>query len=196
MSSTTPPTESTPIDESHDQGRSERPATAFDIGNVVGNIARRIEQGSLSTGDLAELRRISPNKPFTPALWRTLISLEMETSPGWISQHMWERRWATLFMSMAFCPDLHSYEVPLGQALARAGWSELRFVRLMRAEKETLEKHIRRVSEYLANKSQPANWTDVGLLLFYQSGDAGERIRLSISRRFYSELYENEKREQ
>lgn len=165
----------------------------LNLGKAVGKIAGLLKQeGALSTGDIADLRRISPDQPFTPALWRILQMLEIHESPKWISQKQWERRWATLMMGMAHCAGLHEYEVPLGRALAEAGWSELRFVQLMRADDETLETTLRRVAQYLASKNQPANWTDVARLLFYQSGDAGEDIRLSISRSYYTMLYKKE----
>jgi len=165
----------------------------IEYGKIVGKVASMMEQeGALSTGEMADLRRISPDQPFTPALWRLLMLLKLDESPGWIRQEHWERRWATLFMGMAHCAGLHKYEISLGEALAEAGWSELRFVQLMRAKEETLETHLRRVAQFLASKNQEANWTDVARLLFYQSGDAGEKARLSISRDYYTKIYRNE----
>jgi CRISPR system Cascade subunit CasB len=165
----------------------------IDYGKIVGTIAGMMQQeGALSTGEMADLRRISPDQPFTPSLWRILTLQDLDNSPPWLSQGQWERRWATLFMGMANCSGLHNYSTSLGAALAEAGWSELRFVQLMRAKDETLETHLRRVAQFLASKNQEANWTDVARLLFSQSGDPGERIRLSISRDYYSRIYSKE----
>lgn len=163
-----------------------------DYGQAVGRIASMMEQqGNLSRGDLAELRRISPNEPFTPALWRLLLILNLDES-RWRQQEIWERRWAALFMGMAHCIGLHSYQTSFGQALAEAGWSELRFVQLMRARDDTLEKHLRRVAQFLSSKHQEANWTDVAWLLFSQSGETAKKVRLNISRSYYSTLYAQE----
>jgi|GEM_PF-440545 CRISPR system Cascade subunit CasB len=177
----------------------EGPATAIDttesrrstidFGKAVGKIASMMQGDGLSTGDMAELRRISPDRPFTPALWRLLLTLELDESPEWLSQKTRERRWATLLMGMAHCAGLHDYHTSFGKALAEAGWSELRFVQLMRAKGQTLEKHLRRVAQFLSGKNQQANWVDVLWLLFSQSGEKGENIRLSISRSYYSALY-------
>ncbi len=165
----------------------------IDYGKIVGALAGMMQQeGALSTGEMADLRRISPDQPFTPALWRILLMQNLDKSPPWISQEQWERRWATLFMGMANCSGLHNYSISLGAALAEAGWSELRFVQFMLAKDETLEKHLRRVAQFLSSKNQEANWTDLARLLFFQSGDAGERIRLSISRDYYSRIYTKE----
>jgi len=165
----------------------------IEYGKIVGSIASMMKkEGALSTGEMADLRRISPDQPFTPALWRILLMLDLDNPPGWISRETWERRWATLFMGMAHCAGLHNFDIPLGRALAEAGWSDLRFVQLMRATDETLETHLRRVAQFLAGKNQGANWTDVARLLFYQSGETSEKVRLSISRDYYSMLYKKE----
>lgn len=169
------------------------------LGKSVGQAAGLLGSERLSNGDRAALRRISPDAPFTPALWKVLHRLNQHDAPGWIGQETWERRWATLLMGMAFCvspsSNLHEYDVPLGEALLNAGWSELRFVRLLRSEGEALEVELRRVAQYLASKSQPANWSDVAYLLFYQTGDTGEDIRLSIARDYYGARYAEEQSE-
>jgi CRISPR system Cascade subunit CasB len=171
----------------------ETKTVKIDYSRAVGKIARMMESKSnLSRGDLAELRRVSSDEPFTPALWRLLLLLNLDESPHWIKQQKWERRWAILMMGMAHCAGLHDYNISLGQALAQAGWSELRFVQLMRAKGTILEKHLRRVAQFLSSKNQSADWTDVARLLFFQSGDNAENVRLDISRNYYSTVYAQE----
>lgn len=209
--------EEPPASEAADE--EERPS----LGKSVGQAAGLLGSERLSNGDRAALRRISPEAPFTPALWKVLYRLEQHEAPGWFGsgtreerQRMWERRWATLLMGMAFCArpqeadrrkrHLHDYETPLGAALfdaggseTRAGWSELRFVRLLRSSGEALEVEIRRVAQYLASKSQPANWADMARLLFNQPNDLSltardiaEKCRLSIARAYYGARYKSE----
>lgn len=166
----------------------------LDLGKAVGRIAAMMNQdGRMSTGEMAELRRISADEPFTPALWRTLLALDLNAHPQWMKPATRERRWAVLLMTMTLAPQLHQFEISLGRALADAGWSELRFVQLMRARDTQLAQHLRRVAQYLAGKNQQANWTDIALLLFYQSGEAAENIRLKIARNYYHALYKAEK---
>lgn len=145
----------------------------------------------LSNGDRAALRRIDLDTPVTPTLWKVLFDLKQDESKG-MPQTKWEQRWATLLMGMAHCAGLHDYDVPLGQALAEAGWAEPRFVRLLEADDETLPVLLRRMAQYLASKQQPANWDDVRKLLFYQSGETAENIRLSIARPYYRTLHAQE----
>ena len=163
------------------------------VNKAAGFLASSI---ALSNGDRAELRRISPDRPFTPALWKVLLALEGEGAEVGVGDGQRERHWATLLMGMAFCvsphENLHRYGVPLGKALGEAGWTELRFVRLLRADGAALDVHIRRVAQYLASKSQSANWADVAYLLFTQSSGRADEVRLSIARSYYRALYEKE----
>jgi CRISPR system Cascade subunit CasB len=188
MSETTDatPTETTPSAEEH---ADERPS----LNASVGSAAALIGAEHFGNGDRAALRRISPEASFTPALWKVLHQIGQHDAPDWISQKEWERRWATLLMGLAFCVEpgrtLHEYDVPLGRALFAAGWSELRFVRLLRSTGEGLDVELRRVAQYLDSKAQPANWADVARLLFYQSGDTADDIRLSIARDYYGARY-------
>lgn len=156
----------------------------------IGKMAKMMaKEGALSTGALAELRRISPQNPFTPALWNLLLDLDEAEPWGGLPRDVYERRMATLAMGMAICAGLHNYKVPLGRALAEAGWSKLRFVRLMETHGETLEKHVRRMAQYLASKSQSANWVDVGWLLIGQDWTTAKETRLRISRSYYGTLH-------
>lgn len=167
--------------------------TETNLRSVVGRVARIISGDGLSTGDVAELRRISPERPYTPALWKLLLAC---VPPPWTAgpdQDEKERRWAALFMGMAMTQGLHTPEVPLGAALARAGWSELRFVRLMRERGDALTAQVRRMASYLGSKSQPADWTEVAHLLLDQEGVWAERHRMRIARSYYSTLYNQER---
>lgn len=179
-----PETEASPDTET-DNDESISPSQS--VGRAAGML--HPEEGSLPNGDRAALRRIDLDQPVTSTLWKVLFALDQDESPDWISQTKWEQRWATLLMGMAHCAGLHDYDVPLGQALAEAGWAETRFVRLLEADDETLPVLLRRMAQYLASKQQPANWDDVRRLLFYQSGDTAEDIRLSIARSYYRTLY-------
>ena len=169
-------------------------AAAPDLRITVGKIASYLTrdqyaEGGISTGDLAELRRIDPQEPFTPALWKIL--LKFVPNHERLSERQ-ERQWAILLMAMGTCVGLHSPATPFGEALAKAGWSELRFVRLMEARGEHLVKQIRRLSQYLASKNQEADWSDAAWLLFVQEGKKATKIRQNIARDYYKRLYVEE----
>ncbi len=181
-----PPTESS---------ATERP----NLATAVGRAAQMIhpDDGSLPNGDRAALRRVNPEAPVTPALWKVLHGLNIpEPDPQYgtsdAATARYERNWGLLLMGMAHCAGLHDYEVPLGKALALAGWSELRFTRIMEADAETLPALMRRMAQYLASKDQAANWADVAYLLFTRGTDNAESTRLRIARNYYSTLYQKE----
>lgn len=163
------------------------------LGSQVGTLNGLMgENPSLSTGDMADLRRVQPEEPYTPALWKLMEDLDLRGRPGWLDQETRETRWAALMMGMAMNAGLHDYGVPLGEALAEAGWSELRFVRLMRATDTRLVQEVRRMAQYLGSKDQRADWTDVGRLLFSQEGDVADSYRRNIARPYYRRLYQEE----
>jgi CRISPR system Cascade subunit CasB len=160
-------------------------------GSVVGKVAYAMEH-QLPTGDLAELRRISPDEPYTPALWKLLLSYVPDSWTRGRDQDEKERRWAALFMGMSLAGGSHDPTVPLGRALAKSGWSELRFVRLLRARGDRLFHEVRRVAQYLNSKGQSTNWTDVAQLLLNQEGEWAEKHRLRIARAYYRTLHEQD----
>jgi len=162
------------------------------VRSVVGKIAYAMEH-YLSNGDLAQLRRISPEEPYTPALWKMLLTYVPESWTRGPKQEEKESQWAALLQGMAMTTGLHDPNVSLGKALVAAGWSELRFVRLMQARGDDLFKEVRRLASFLASKAQTTDWSDVAQLLFNQQGEWAERHRRRIARDYYHALYQQEK---
>jgi len=156
--------------------------------SVVGKVAHAIEH-QLGPGDVAALRRLSPGDPAAPALWKLLLTCVPQSWAAGPDRDEKERRWAALFTGMAHAAGLHDPAVPMGRALAEAGWSELRFVRLLRDRDEGLAERVRRLAQYLASKSQRADWTGVANLLLDQDGEWAERHRRDLARDYYRTLY-------
>lgn len=163
--------------------------------SVVGKISAMIAD-VLAAGELAGLRRSSSHEPFTPALWKVLLSCVPDRWTEGSKRDERELQWAALLTGMAICKGLHNPSLAFGKALATAGWSELRFVRLMKARDEKLSLETRRVAVYLASKMQEANWTDIANLLLDQKGEWAERHRRRIARDYYAALYRLNKQEQ
>ena len=174
------------------QAPNEATASETDIHSVIGKIAYAMEH-YLSNGDLAQLRRVSPEEPYSPALWKMLLSYVPESWTRGPQQDEKERQWAAVLQGMAMTTGLHDLNVPLGQALVKAGWSELRFVRLMQAQGDDLIKEVRRLASFLASKAQTADWSDIAQLLFNQEGEWAKRHRRRIARDYYHALYQQEK---
>src|SRR5512133_2452527 len=99
---------------------------------TVGALARFVERGA-SPGDVAELRRLVPGDPAAPAFWRlagTLLADELRGSGTALDAR--EQAWASIVNALAVTSGLHAPARSLGSALATAGYSELRFTRLLR----------------------------------------------------------------
>lgn len=159
-------------------------------GQAVGKIAGLLQSAGLSAGDRAALRRLDPEAPFSPVLWKVLVYLEDEGAPVQIDNEKDERSWAALIMCMACCIEpnryLHDYRIPLGRALVEAAWPPGRFEQLMRARGTQLIVLLRRMAQFLASRNQPANWSDVADLIFEQEGDQANAVRLRIARSYYT----------
>jgi len=158
------------------------------IQHVIGSVAHVMEH-VLSTGELAQLRRASPANPYTPALWRVLLTNVPRAWTAGVNQADKERRWATILAGMAVATGLHSAHIPLGRALSTSGYSELRFVRLLQARGAQLDQETRLLARYLANKSEPADWADIARLLLHQQGQDADIVRRRIARAYYQSQY-------
>ncbi len=140
----------------------------------------------LSPGDLAELRRLRPEEPASPAFWKLCAAYLSSWLPSGGSRDEAERRWAAVLGALAHLRGLHRPDHPLGRALAEVGLSEMRLLRLLRARDAALYDVVRGVVHYLAQKGEPADLSQLADLLLDQDGDRAETIRRRIARDFYA----------
>ncbi|MBN2586399.1 MAG: type I-E CRISPR-associated protein Cse2/CasB [Candidatus Fermentibacteraceae bacterium] len=165
------------------------------LASITGQITHSIDS-VLSPGDVAELRRLTPSDPFSPAFFKLVTSF-LESDPGFPShgkaRDEIERRWAVFIQAAAQMKNLHSMKVGLGYALASSGYSELRLVRLLRASDPILYREVRTAAHYLAAKAQTCNLVDMAYLLLIQVGEKAESVRRSIARDYYGYKTRSEK---
>jgi len=163
--------------------------------DVVQKIAQAMKH-ELSSGDLASLRRITPDQPYCAPLWRLLIG---SIPDSWLEGPDFETkeaRWACVVMGMSQAPELHNPTVRLGSALAQCGWSELRLIRLLRERDTALFQQVRLVASFLSSKGQCANWEDIAALVLNQEGDWAGRHRHRVARDYYRQLYSQETKQE
>ena len=139
-----------------------------ELGRTLGQLAARLVPDRIGPGALAEIRRMTTSSP-PPAFWRLYLSVvpsslrESKTAPD-------DRRdlaWARLIRAMAESPRAAPGPTPgFGAALARTGYSEARFVRLLRAEGDDLGRELRVAARWLAGKGARADWWLPAQLLF------------------------------
>ncbi len=144
--------------------------------------------GPLSAGDLAELRRLEPDDPSAPAFWKVMaayIRPAVRLPDGEDALERAEQRWAAILNAMAVLENLHHPGRRLGEALATAGYSELRFARLLRARDSGVLYAVRRTAMFLRSKGEPVDCSDLADLILSDGRAFGERVRRRIARSYY-----------
>ena len=105
-----------------------------EFSDLIKRIAREVDY-VLTSGEIAELRKLRPEHAGSPAFWK-LVAICLDENGlqriGGRDQDENEKRWAVVFSAMAHAKGLHKVGSSLGDALAEAGFHELRFVRLLR----------------------------------------------------------------
>jgi len=140
-----------------------------DLGHVIAVLSRHLSESGIGTGDLAELRRMD-REELPPAFWR--LYLDPQIVPTWCREPGGrvdvgvDLAWAALVRAMVeMAPRPHSSDPPFATALAASGYSEVRFVHLLRSENADLARELRTAGAWLAragvggvNWRQPAHF--------------------------------------
>ena len=133
------------------------------LGRVLGRLSHELS----GTGSLAELRRMTTtDRP--PNFWRLYLGVVPEEwrEPSGRPDLRVDAAWAALIRAMAeMAPKPLDFDRSFGSELAKAGYSEFRFVRLVRAENGELARELRVAAEWLARKHVKANLHPVAELL-------------------------------
>lgn len=170
---------------------SEIRTEASTLRSLVGRIGRALEK-QLGPGDVAALRRLDPVDPAVPAFFKLAASVLDDAMPGSEEARLEaERRWAAVLCAMALTRGLHHPGRPLGSALAQAGFSELRFTRLLRARGEHVFTAARAAAQYLASKAQPFDPVDLARLVLSEDRSDEEQVRRAIARSYFATLAKN-----
>ncbi len=139
----------------------------------------------MGNGDRAALRRLRPTGLNVPAFWKLTTSalqgaLDGDDKPWRATQ---ERQWA-LILSVA-AGSTHSPAMRLGTALARAGVSEARLTRLLRARGEQLPDAARVIAHQIVSAAVPFDFADLAWLVLSEGRHDEERARQQIARDYY-----------
>ena len=132
-------------------------------------------------GDLAELRRLDPERPNAPAFFRIVTKAAPQSPPAAM------RRYARLLQILALKPDALT-PWGLGKTMAEAGISESRVQKLLSARGPAFDEQIRLVARRLANFGR-LPYREIGrLLLAPEESDAVEDFRLRIAHDYWRAL--------
>jgi len=161
--------------------------TSLSLAETVHRLGGIIEK-RLHAGDVADLRRLNPRRPGSPAFWKLVVG-ELEPAgalrgegPRRTDQ---ERRWAVILNVLAHLGDLQVPGLSYGRALAECGFSEQRFGRLLRARGETLWDQARRSAQFLSSHGQRADATGLAWLILSEGRSDAQRARRQLARSYY-----------
>lgn len=144
----------------------------------------------LSASDVSMLRRMDPHAISAPGFYKlagTVLADDLWGPPDSVEDA--ETRWAAIIVGLAQLGDLHRPGARLGAALVAAKYSEVRFVRLLRADQNKLIDELPALGRFLAAKMTPADFTDAARLLLSIGRTDEERTRRSLARGFYGALF-------
>lgn len=158
------------------------------IDALIGRIAGLLRYGAgvLSTGDVAALRRMDPAKP--AAAFFKLTGVVLVEELGKPAQEELETRWASIIVGLAHLGNLHRSGAGFGRALANAGYSELRFPRLLRADASRLVDEIPTLARFLTAKAVPVDWAGAARLILSAGRSDEENTRRRLAREYYRAL--------
>jgi CRISPR system Cascade subunit CasB len=160
------------------------------LDSIVHRIAGILQHGGgvLTSGDVAELRRMDPRRLAAPFFKLAGLVLDSEL-PGEVkAREDAETRWAAVVVGLAHLGDLQVASLRLGSALASAGFSELRFSRLLRSDTEQLVDEIPMVARFLAAKSVAVDFATAARLILSAGRSEEERVRRNIARDYFATL--------
>ena len=143
--------------------------------NEVRNLMRAERRG-----DLAELRRLTPEQPSAPAFFRIVARVAPEVGVETM------RRYAHFLRILALNPEALTND-RLGAVMAGAGVSESRVQRLLTAREETLRVQLRLIARRLANSGN-LPWRGFADMLLTTDDEQAENARLRIARDYWRAL--------
>jgi hypothetical protein len=150
----------------------------------------------IGTGPAAELRRMDPAAPtLPPAFWACLLAHVPEPLRSFdaggtaIPHERAERAWAVILNGLAvMTPEPHQPRARIGEVLRDTGYSEPRFVRLLRAEGPALPQEAGIACRWLRAKGRPIDWIDFGRFIHARmtgNHDQAERHAHRMARAYF-----------
>lgn len=171
--------------------QAEAPASIASLVSAIAGLLRR-ERGAMTTGDEAALRRMDPRHP--PAAFFKIEGVLLDGHlPGDETRRTdLETRWAAIVAGLAHLGRLHQPGQRLGQVLADAHYSDVRFARLIRADSERLVDELPALARFLAAKDTPVDWSAAALLILSAGRSDEEKFRRQIARDYYGAVSRRE----
>ena len=159
------------------------------IASLVNTLAGLLRSSpALSQADIAGLRRMDPRRPAAAFFKIEGLALDPHLPGDAARRAEMETRWAVVVLGLAHMGDLHQPERRLGHALVDAGFSELRFARLLQADTDQLIDELPLLARFLAAKGMPADWAAAARLMLSAGRADEDDTRRHLARDYYGTL--------
>lgn len=166
------------------------------LGRVLSRVANQLHADRIGAGSLAELRRMTPEE-FPPAFWRLYFEQVPETwrEPDGPNPKL-DTAWNVVVRAMAeMAPRALDFGASFGGSLADTGYSESRFIRLLRAEPGALPGELWNAARWLSLKGRTGvNWVPAAQLTLATFSRGGLPVsRERASHRLASDYFRAER---
>ena len=156
----------------------------------AGRIAWRLTVRDVTPGDVARLRRMDPDLRVEDIWWKVAKDAGLDYANNRLS-----RVWATVAAMVAEVTKVRDFDtttlheglVPLGEALARAGCSELRFQTLLTADEDAIPSYMAHGVRLMKSRGQTFNMNDAARLMLseFRTKEERDADRTRIARDYY-----------
>ena len=164
--------------------------------DLAGVLANRLLRRDVTAGDLAELRRMNPQRPAPAIFWRLMFAYRITDpdSPQDDDVHV-EQAWAHILAAIADGTRAgtdahtgpHNPAIPLGSALAQAGYQPARLDALLSANPGQTQRLATQAAQFLHSNGPGYNCSDLARLMLshLRSPAQLDADRIYIARSFH-----------
>lgn len=167
---------------------------------IAGALAQRITRRDFTSGDVAELRRMNPSRPASSAFWNLMLRYRITDPDSARDDNVQvEQAWGQIMAAIAKATRVgaeettgpHNPAIPLGRALALAGYHEARLQALLNADPRHVQRLADNAAHFLNSKGQDYNCGDLARLMLSPLRSKAQRDadRTYIARHYHRELY-------
>lgn len=149
------------------------------LNSLVPKLAGVLASPQFPRGDLAALRRMSPESP-PLVFWRIMNDYVPENMRGSEAR---ENLWVVLLNGMAImAPEIHSYDPRYAVGAVFSSFPEQRINHFLRSKGKNLSDQIRLLARLCGSKGIPVDWTTLGYLIFSKNTIQEEKTKRAIAK--------------
>ena len=167
---------------------------------AAGAMASRLTRRDITSGNMADLRRMNPARPNSSTFWRLMLNYRITVPEDPMDDNVAvEQAWAHVLTAIAHGSRVgenetttpHDPAMPLGRALAIAGYQEARLNALLNAGNGHIQRLTGTAAQFLHSKGLSYNCSDLARLMLSPLRSKAQRDadRTHLARQYHREIY-------